>query len=77
MDDGGKSTNGDLILHTRAFTLNDVSKLCDALNSNFGLTTRIYEKTPGQWVIIIPKINSSKLKNLVAHYICPSMLYKL
>jgi hypothetical protein len=77
MDDGGKGTNGDMILHTRAFTLEDVKKLCLALNSNFGLTTRIYEKVPGQWVISIPKKDSELLKNLVAHHMCPSMLYKL
>lgn len=77
MDDGGKSTNGDIILHTRAFTLNDVNKLRDALSSNFGFTTRIYEKTPGQWVIVIPKVHSEDLKSLVAHNMCPSMLYKL
>lgn len=48
MDDGGKGTNGETILHTRAFTLEEVKLLQEALLINFSLRTLIYEKTPNQ-----------------------------
>lgn len=77
MDDGGKNSNGEMILHTRSYTLNDVQLLQSALMINFGLRTRLSEKTPGQWVIIIPVKQVEPLKNIVSMYMCRSMLYKL
>lgn len=77
MDDGSKGTWGEMILHTRSFTLAEVELLQAALLSNFGLESRNYEKVPNQWVIIIPNSQSRRLKDLVSHHICRSMLYKL
>lgn len=77
MDDGGKGTGGETIIHTRSFTLQEVQLLQNALKDNFGLHTRLYEKIPGQWVIIIPVKQVTLLKDIVAPYICLSMLYKL
>lgn len=77
MDDGGKGSYGEMILHTRSFTLSDVQLLQHAVSHNFGLRTRLIEKTPGQWVIVIPVKQVRPLKDIVAHYMTPSMLYKL
>jgi len=77
MDDGGRGNYGETILHTRSFTLNDVQLLQHALMINFDLRTRLIEKTPGQWVIVIPVKQTRPLKDVVAHYMCRSMLYKL
>ncbi len=77
MDDGGKGSHGEMILHTRSFTLADVQRLQDALAINFSLRTRLIEKTPGQWVIVIPIKQSLPLKDIVSPYMCRSMLYKL
>lgn len=54
MDDGGKGTYGETILHTRSFKLQEVELLQKVLKDNFGLRTRLSEKAPEQWVIIIP-----------------------
>jgi ubiquinol-cytochrome c reductase cytochrome b subunit len=77
MDDGGKGSNGEIILHTRSFTFADVQRLQDALAMNFNLRTRLIEKTPNQWVIVIPIKQTQPLKYIVSSYICQSMLYKL
>jgi LAGLIDADG DNA endonuclease family len=47
MDDGGKAGNAT-ILHTRAFTKEEVLLLQDVLKSNFNLVTTIIEKTKNQ-----------------------------
>ena len=44
MDDGGKSVYNQTILHTRAFTLEEVKYLQSVLHENFGLITRTEEK---------------------------------
>ena len=46
MDDGGKGSYGEMILHTRSFTQADVNLIQDALTINFGLRTRLIEKHP-------------------------------
>lgn len=77
MDDGGKGTDGSMILHTRAYTLADVKLLQQALYLNFKLETRLTEKVPNQWVIVISAKQETSLKNVVLDYMCLSMLYKL
>lgn len=77
MDDGGKGSYGEMILHTRSYTLADVKRLQDALAINFSLRTRLIEKTSGQWVIVIPIKQVQPLKHIVSSDICRSMLYKL
>jgi LAGLIDADG DNA endonuclease family len=77
MDDGGKGSHGETILHTRSFTLKEVQLLQSVLMDNFGLRTRLSEKVPGQWVIIIPVKQVRPVKDIVAPYMCLSMLYKL
>jgi hypothetical protein len=34
-DDGGKTTNGDLDIHTNSFTLEEVKRLVEVLHKNF------------------------------------------
>jgi len=77
MDDGGKSVHGQTILHTRAFTLEDVKYIQEVLNKNFELITRLEEKKEGQWVIYIPIRQKIKLKDIVGPYMDKSMLYKI
>lgn len=50
-DDGGKSVYNQTILHTRAFTKEEIIYIQSVLFENFGLITRIEEKKKGQWVI--------------------------
>lgn len=77
MDDGSKGSYGEMILHTRAFTLSDVNRLQAVLISVFALRTRLIEKTPGQWVIVIPIKQTTSLRSIVLPYMHPSMYYKL
>jgi len=37
MDDGGKTTYGDLLLHTNSYTLEEVELLVSLLNNKFHL----------------------------------------
>ncbi len=77
MDDGGKSVYNQTILHTRAFTLEEVKYIQFVLFGNFALNTRIEEKKKGQWVIYIPVRQKTKLKVIVEPYMHESMLYKI
>lgn len=74
----GISVYNQTILHTRAFTKEDIIYLQSVLNKNFGLVTRIEEKQKNQWVIYIPIIQKkTKLKDIVGPYMHKSMLYKI
>lgn len=77
MDDGGKSVYNQTILHTRAFKLEDVEYLQSVLSENFGLRTRLEEKKKDQWVIYIPVMQKTKLREIVGPYMHDSMLYKI
>lgn len=77
MDDGGKSVHNQTILHTRAFSKQDVEYLQTVLQKNFELVTRLEEKTQDQWVIYIPVRQKIKLKDIVGPYLHKSMLYKI
>jgi len=50
MDDGGKSVHNQTILHTRAFSKQEVEYLQTVLNKNFELITRLVlrQKTQDQ-----------------------------
>jgi hypothetical protein len=48
MDDGGKSVYNQTILHTRAFTLEEVKYIQSVLSNNFDLITRLEEKKKDQ-----------------------------
>jgi len=67
MDDGGKSVHNQTILHTRAFSKQEVEYLQTVLNKNFELITRLVlrQKTQDQWVIYIPVRQKIKLKDIV------------
>ena len=77
MDDGGKNTYGQTILHTNSFTLLEVQLLQKALLLNFKLRRRLEEKTPDKWIIIIPVRQDIPLYNIVRKYKHKSMMYKL
>lgn len=77
MDDGGKSTYGQTILHTRSFTKKEIEYLQTILYKNFGLITRLEEKKLNQWVIYIPLKQKVKLIDIVGQYMHETMLYKV
>ena len=77
MVDGGKSSSKQTILLTRSYTLEEVILLQKVLTDNFKLRTLIYEKTIGQWVIVIPVKQETSLRNIVLPYMHPSMLHKV
>lgn len=77
MDDGGITHQGQTILHTNSFVFSDVCLLQDALLVNFGLKTRLTEKVPGQWLIVIPIKQQSSLHSIVSPYMLPEFSYKV
>jgi len=84
MEDGGKTTYGDLLLHTNSYTLEEVEllvlpwKTCrKVLNQNFHLVCKVSQRKPNQWAILIPKRELHKVRALVSIYIHSSMEYKI
>jgi hypothetical protein len=77
MDDGGKGSNNETILHTRAFTELEINLLMKALKTTFGLNTKAIEKVKNQWVIYIPVKQKTRLIDIVKPYMHKSMLYKI
>ena len=77
MDDGGLGSNGTLNLHTDSYTLTEVNLLIDVLKRNFDINSRISIKRPGQWIIVIPKKEVTKVADLTIGHMHPSMLYKI
>jgi hypothetical protein len=77
MDDVGKSTYNQMILHTRAFNLKEVILLQNVLKENFKLISRLEEKEKNQWVICIPIKQEILLRDIVKPYMYKSMLYKI
>jgi LAGLIDADG DNA endonuclease family len=77
MDDGGISNYNQTILHTRAFTKEEVILLQNALEVNFELRTRLEEKQTNQWVIYIPVRQRIPLNKIVGSYMHETMLYKI
>lgn len=77
MDDGGRSTQGELLLHTNSYKLEEVELLASVLRKKFNLECRVILKRPEQWVILIPKRELLKVKSLTSSYIHSSMAYKI
>ena len=77
MVDGGKSSSKQTILLTRSYTLEEVILLQKVLTDNFKLRTLIYEKTIGQWIIIIPVKQEISLRDIVLPYMRPSIFHKV
>ena len=76
-DDGNLGSYGETNLYCMAYTLEEIELLREALLKNFKLRTRIHEKKPNQWVIVIPLKQEIPLKNIVLPYIHYSFLYKI
>lgn len=77
MDDGSKSKHGQTILHTRAFSKEEVLLIKDTLKINFHLNSRIEEKVNNQWILYIPFKQKVLLRDIVRPYMHKSMLYKI
>ena len=76
-DDGGKSSSNQTILHTRSYTFEEVILLQKVLKNNFKLHSLVYDKTIGQWIIVIPVKQKIPLREIVLPYMHPSMLHKV
>ena len=68
-DDGGISSYKATILNTDSFTLDQLNLLQQALLDNFNLRTRLAEKRPGQWIIVIPIKQPIPLYEIVGPYL--------
>ena len=77
MDDGGLGSNGTLNLHTDSYILTEVNLLIEVLKRNFDINSRAQLKRPGQWIIIIPKKEVTKVVELTISHMHQSMLYKI
>jgi hypothetical protein len=77
MDDGSKLSSSQNALHTRSYTYSEVLLLQQALYSNFKLKSYLFEKTPNQWIIIIPIKQEVSLKEIVMPHMHYTFLYKL
>lgn len=77
MDDGGMGPNNGTMLHTNSFNPVELELLRDALLVNFGLSTRLSLRRPGQWAIHILPSSQGKLRDIVTPYMHNSMLYKI
>lgn len=77
MVDGGKSSSNQTILHTRSCAFDEVILLQKVLKDNFKLHSFVYEKTIGQWIIVIPVKQEIPLREIVLPYMHPSMFYKV
>jgi hypothetical protein len=77
MDDGSILYYNQTILHSRAFTKEDVILLQNALKVNFELKIRIEEKQTNQWVIYISVMQKIQLNQIVGPCMHETMLYKI
>ena len=77
MDDGSKLSSSQNALHTRSYNYREVLLLQQTLYSNFKLKSNLFEKTPSQWIIIIPIKQEVSLKEIVMPYMHYTFLYKL
>jgi LAGLIDADG DNA endonuclease family len=71
MEDGSRGSFNEILLDIRAFKEYEVNLLRKALELYFNLRTRLLEKLPNQWIIVIPikknKINRDS-KSLYAFF---------
>lgn len=77
MDDGHKTFYNQTVLNTNSYTIEEVQLLQAALLKNFQLRTRLIEKMPGVYLIVIPVRQIRPLNQLVGTHIIESMQYKI
>lgn len=79
IDDGGINAYNATQINTDSFEfdLGGVHILQEALLRNFELRTRLVEKRPNQWIIVIPVKQPVRLGVIVGEYMHPSMYYKV
>ena len=77
MDDGSISSFKATHINTDSFTLEEIKILQEVLYKNFLLKTRIANKRPGQWILVISVRQINPLVNIVGPYMHESMRYKI
>ena len=79
MDDGGADRSG-VILYTNGFTLAEVQRLVDALNSRYGLSCTIHKRIQNgqlRYMIYVGAKSWQILKPIIEPFIIPNFQYKL
>lgn len=78
MDDGHRRRDcRALRLNTQAFGFEEVERLIEALEGNFGIEARPHRVSGNQWVIYIPAKEAPRFCDLIRQHIPPEMGYKL
>jgi LAGLIDADG DNA endonuclease family len=75
MDDGGKSGSG-LLLHTNAFTYEEVLLLINTLKEKYGIISTARKKY-NSYIIYVTAYSIPTLIKVVKIYMHPSFFYKL
>lgn len=72
ISDDGSSSNAGLILHTNAFSKQDVQLLSNVLNELYDLNAKV-SKRAVYYVVYIPKASLPKLAAIIKPHMVPSM----
>jgi len=76
MDDGSISkSSGCATFSTNSMSFDEVQILSSIIKNKFGLESSVYNTKKGN-VLVLNKINTMKMFNLISKYIHPSMSYK-
>jgi len=77
MDDGSVSkSSGCVTFSTNSMSYIEVQILSNIIKNKFGLESTVYKTNKGN-ILVLNKINSLKMFNLISKYIHPTMIYKL
>lgn len=77
MDDGSKDGGGLRISTTHCFKKEEILIILKVLNNKYSINGKIRKQKTQCVVIIIPKKEMVKLKEIISKHIVKSMLYKL
>ena len=78
MDDGSlQNDNKTMIIHTQAYTYEEVKILSLELNKKFNMHSKVISHKKIYWVILIPNKDFKILLDLTQPFIFSSMNYKL
>jgi hypothetical protein len=76
MDDGSKEKTGGILLHTNAFTYEEVLLLVCTLKRNFNIMSKPRKKY-NRYIIYINSKSLPLVVKLVKNHIHPNFLYKI
>ena len=77
IDDGSKSTNGGIRLHTESYTWVEVYKLAGLFHYLFDIKCSVQKTNNSRPLLYIHKSSINKLRHLVVPHILPMFRYKI